>query len=81
MITCVSGDCDVRATVSTQDARKYSGMWLSIVGNLFVHKKPIRACHAEHADRSLVSQEFESVYHQAQVHSAFCQTRSLETRL
>ena len=47
----------------------------------FVHKNSIRAHHAEHADRSLVSQEFESVYSQMQVHSSFCQTWSLETRL
>ena len=69
------------ATVSTQDVLKYRGMWLAIVGNFFVHKNSIRAHHAEHADRSLVSQEFESVYSHPRMHSAFCQTRSLETRL
>ena len=52
----------MRATVSAQDIRKYRGMWLSIVGNFFVHKNSIHAHHAEHADRSLVSEEFESVY-------------------
>ena len=41
----------------------------------FRYKISIRAHHAEHADRSFVSQEFESVYSQTQVHSASCQTR------
>ena len=69
------------ATVSAQDVWKYRGMWLSIVGNFFVHKNSIRAHHAEHADRSLVSQKLEYVHSQMQVHSASCQSRSLEMRL
>ena len=52
-----------------------------LLETFFGYKEPIRTRHAEHADRSLVSQEFGSVYFQTQVHSAFCQTRSLETRL
>ena len=44
------------------------------------YKSPIRTCHAEHADRSLISQEFEFMYSHTRAHSAFCQTRSLKTR-
>ena len=49
--------------------------------NFFVYKNPIRTRHAKHADRSFVSQLFESGDSQTQVHSASCQTLSLETRL
>ena len=47
----------------------------------FVYKKLICSCFKLWTDQSLVSQESESVYSYMRLQSAFCQTRSLETRL
>ena len=71
----------MRATALAQDVWKHRRMWLSIVGNFFVHKNRFVLIMQNTRADHLFHKEFESVYSQTQLHSASCQTRSFETRL